>query len=73
MKILLKNLRTGKYCKSEEEWTRNRAEALDFMTSDEAIAFAKKHRLQEVQVVAQLQDDNYYIQIPYRFDTLVEI
>lgn len=72
MKILLKSLRSGKYCRSAGEWTDRQDEALDFMTSDEAIRFAQQHRLREVQVVAQLRDQHYFIQIPYKFDVLAE-
>src|SRR4051812_49681340 len=53
MKILLKCLRSGKYCKGADEWTINKNDALDFATSDDAIRFAQRHHLNEVQVIAQ--------------------
>ncbi len=47
-------------------------DALDFMTSDDAIAFARKHGLREAQVIAHFNDNNCQIQIPYHFDILAE-
>jgi hypothetical protein len=70
MKILLRDLRNGHFCKGPSEWTRDRNEALDFLTSDDAIRFARQHRLVDVQVVAQFRDDAYQIQIPYCFDVV---
>lgn len=68
MKILLQSLRTGKFCKDPFQWTDDSKEAMDFLTSDEAIAFARKHQLPEIQVIAQFRENNYRIHIPYKFD-----
>jgi hypothetical protein len=70
MKILLQSVRSGKFCKGPQEWTDDKAEALDFLTSDQAIRFAQKHRLPETQVVAQFRDHNYYVHLPYNFDPM---
>jgi hypothetical protein len=68
MNILLQSLRSRKFCKSPMEWTDDTAEAMDFMNSDQAIDFAQKHQLPEVQLVAQFRD-NHYVQFPFRLNT----
>ena len=72
MRIVLKSLRTGAFCKGPDDWTNNKADALDFLTSDDAIAFARTHHLKETQVVVQFHDKDYQIHIPYQFDVLAE-
>ena len=72
MKILLQDLRSGMFCKAVHEWTKDRNEALEFMTSDDAIAFARKHGLHEARIIAQFQNNDCQIQIPYKFDILAE-
>ena len=70
MRILLRSSRDHTFCKGPGAWTSDKNEALDFLTSDQAIEFARQNHLPEVQVVAQYRDNDYQIQIPYRFDVL---
>ena len=72
MKIILQILRSGMFCNVVDECTWDRNDALDFMTSDDAISFARKHGLREAQVIAHFRDNNYQIHIPYKFDILAE-
>ncbi len=72
MRIVLKSLRTGSYCKGPGQWTKNKSEAWDFLSSDEAIEFARKQELKETQVIVQFRDNDYLIHIPYQLDALRE-
>lgn len=70
MKILLQSVRSGKFCKGPGDWTSDKNEAMDFLTSDHAIRFVQEHRVPEAQVVAEFREHNYHIHLPYKFDPL---
>lgn len=72
MKILLQDLRNGMFCKGPQSWTFDKDEALDFLTSDDAIRFARQNNLKETRLVAHFREHNYQIQIPYQFNVTSE-
>ena len=50
MRTLLRNVPTGLYVQSAEEWTGNPDEAYDFKTMSEAIRFVEKAGLRKMEL-----------------------
>jgi hypothetical protein len=50
MRMLLRNIPTGLYVQSAEEWTGNPDEAFDFKTMGEAIRFVEKAGLRRMEL-----------------------
>jgi hypothetical protein len=50
MRTLLRNVPTGLYVQSAENWTGNPDEALDFKTMSQAIRFAEKAGLRKMEL-----------------------
>jgi hypothetical protein len=50
MRTLLRNVPTGLYVQSPEEWTGNPEEAFDFKTMGEAIRFVEKAGLRRMEL-----------------------
>jgi len=50
MKTLLRNVPTGLYVQSAENWTGNPDEALDFKTMSQAIRFVEKSGLRKMEL-----------------------
>ncbi len=51
MRALIRDLRTGRFCGLDLQWTPRREDALDFGTSIEASPFVADNRLLGVEVV----------------------
>jgi hypothetical protein len=50
MRTLLRNVPTGLYVQSAEDWTSNPDEALDFKTMSQAIRFVEKAGLRKMEL-----------------------
>ena len=64
MRILLQQKETGLYFKDVGSWTRNTGEAMDFVSSTEAIEFCAINRLPGVQLVLKFEEQQYDIVLP---------
>ena len=64
MRILLQQKETGLYFKDVGSWTRNTGEAMDFVSSTEAIEFCALNRLPGVQLVLKFEEQQYDIVLP---------
>jgi hypothetical protein len=64
MRILLQQKETGLYFKDIESWTRNGAEAMDFLSSTAAIDFCVTNKLKGVQIVLKFEEQRYDIVLP---------
>ncbi|MDB6066587.1 MAG: hypothetical protein JWR26_2795 [Pedosphaera sp.] len=65
MKIILQHKHTHMYFVDDSGWTKAPSEARDFIGYDQAIAFAKEHRLSDVQIVLKFADHPYDIRLPF--------
>ena len=56
MRIVLQQKETGLYFKDIDTWTRDGAEAMDFLSSTAAIDFCATNKLAGVQVVLKFDE-----------------
>jgi len=70
MRILLQQTETGLYFKDIETWTRESAEAMDFLSSTAAIEFCTINKLSGVQMVFKFEEQKYDIVRPVVPDLL---
>jgi len=64
MRILLQQKETGLYFKDINCWTRDYAEAMDFLTSTAAIEFCGANKLAAVQIVLKFEEEKFNIVLP---------
>jgi hypothetical protein len=64
MKIVLQRKDTGDYFKDVGDWTRNAAEAMDFLSSTQAIEFCAMNQISDVQLVLRFEEQHYDIVMP---------
>jgi hypothetical protein len=64
MRILLQQKETGLYFKDIESWSRDSAEAMDFLSSTAAIDFCVGNKLKGVQLVLKFEEHRYDIVLP---------
>lgn len=64
MRILLQQKDTGLYFQDIDSWTRNTAEAMDFVSSTAAIEFCAANKLSGVQLVLKFEEQHYDIVLP---------
>ena len=64
MRIVLQQKGTGLYFRDIESWTRDSAEAMDFLSSTAAIEFCNANRLNDLQLVLKFDEHRYDIVIP---------
>jgi hypothetical protein len=64
MRILLQQRETGLYFRDVGSWTRNHAEAMDFVNSTAAIEFCVLNKLSGVQLVLKFEEQQYDIVLP---------
>jgi hypothetical protein len=64
MRILLQQKETGHYFKDIGAWTREPAEAMDFLSSTSAIEFCMLNELSGVQLVLKFEQQPYDIVMP---------
>jgi len=72
VKILLQQVRTQLFLKSEGSWTANPYEALDFELSQRAIDYASNHQLKGVQIVVKFIDGQFDQVVPLPDSTATE-
>jgi len=59
MQIVLQDVKTFLYLKSPGVWTRDVTEAMDFSSSQKALAFVRQQALQSVQVLVAFIEPAY--------------
>jgi hypothetical protein len=64
MRILLQQKETGLYFKNIGDWSREPAEAMDFLSSTAAIDFCAINKLSGVQLVLKFVEHQYDIVMP---------
>jgi hypothetical protein len=64
MRILLQQKETGEYFKDVGAWTRDPAEAMDFLSSTRAIDFCVRNKISPVQIVLKFDEQHYDIVLP---------
>lgn len=64
MKILLQQKQTGEYFKEDGVWTRDPAEAKDFLSSTKAIEFCVMNKVSGVHLVLKFEEQHYDIVLP---------
>ena len=65
MRVLIQNCLKFCYLKSLGEWTEDPDEAMDFLSSEKALAFCIEHSVPAAQVVLRFgEDDKYDVRLP---------
>ena len=64
MRILIQQKETGLYFRDIDAWTRNPAEAMDFLSSTSAIDFCVLNKISGVQLVLKFEEQRYDIVLP---------
>jgi hypothetical protein len=64
MRILLQQKETGLYFKDIGAWSREPAEAMDFLSSTSAIDFCVLNKITGVQLVLKFEEQRYDIVLP---------
>jgi hypothetical protein len=64
MRILLQRDQTGEYFKRVGVWTKDPAEAMDFLSSMKAIDFCAANKINGVQIVLKFDQQHYDIVLP---------
>ncbi len=64
MRILIQQKNSGLYFRDVGSWTRNPAEAMDFLSSTAAIDFCVLNRISHVQLVLKFEEQQYDIVLP---------
>jgi hypothetical protein len=68
MRILLQHIESGLYFKDIGAWTREPAEAMDFLSSTSAIDFCVVNKIVDVQMVLKFEQQRYDIVMPVQLD-----
>ena len=64
MKVLLQHKESGLYLKEHGVTTSNRTEAMDFLSSTQAIEFCTAHKITGMQIVLRFDEQHYDIVLP---------
>ncbi len=64
MRILLQQIESGLYFKDTDSWTRNSAEAKDFLSSSAAMDFCAANKIPGVHLVLKFDEQQYDIVMP---------
>jgi hypothetical protein len=64
MKVLLQQKNTGEYYKEDGVWTRDPAEAMDFLSSTKAIEYCVTRKVAGVHLVLKFEEQHYDIVLP---------
>ena len=64
MKVLLQHKESGLYLKERGVTTDNRTEALDFLSSTQAIEFCATHKITGMQIVLRFDEQHFDIVLP---------
>lgn len=64
MRILIQQKNSGLYFQDIGAWTKNSAEAMDFLSSTSAIDFCVLNKISQVQLVLKFEEQQYDIVLP---------
>ncbi|HYG23000.1 MAG TPA: hypothetical protein VEH04_09475 [Verrucomicrobiae bacterium] len=64
MRILIQQKNSGLYFKDVGAWTRDPADAMDFLSSTGAIDFCVLNKISHVQLVLKFEEQQYDIVLP---------
>lgn len=64
MKVLLQHKESGLYLKELGVTTDNQAEAMDFLSSTQAIEFCAAHKITGMQIVLRFDEQHFDIVLP---------
>ena len=64
MRVLLRQIRSGMLLQDEDRWTANPERARSFKHSAEAMDFARKKRLKEVEVLLTFETPRFEVGLP---------
>ena len=64
MRILIQQKQTGLYFKDIANWTEQRSEAMEFVSSTAAIDFCLQNKLADVQMVLRFDEEQAEIVLP---------
>jgi len=64
MKVLLQHKESGLYLKAAGLTTASAAEAMDFLSSTQAIEFCAAHKIIGMQIVLRFDEQHYDIVLP---------
>jgi len=64
MKVLLQHKESGLYLKEHGVTTDNRTEAMDFLSSTQAIEFCAAHKITGMQIVLRFDEQHFDIVLP---------
>ena len=64
MRVLLRDVRTGLYFQEPPGWTAETQKAQSFRHSAEAMNLARKHHLEEAEVVLSFEESSYAVALP---------
>ena len=64
MRILIQQKESSLYFRDVGAWTRNPAEAMDFLSSTSAIDFCVMNKISGVQLVLKFEEQRYDIVLP---------
>lgn len=68
MKVLLQHKESGLYLKEVGLTTPNPADAMDFLSSTQAIEFCAAHKVHGMQIVLRFDEQHYDIVLPMLAD-----
>jgi hypothetical protein len=68
MRILLQQKKSGEYFKDTGVWTRDPADAMDFLSSTKAIEFCVLNKISDVDLVLKFREQHYDIVLPMAAD-----
>lgn len=61
MRIVLQHKTTGLYFQDVGVWTHTSADAMDFVSSNEAIGFCQLNKIKDLQIVLKFEQEQYDI------------
>jgi hypothetical protein len=64
MRVLITDLKTGRYFRRPDQWTPRKDEATDFGTGVRAIQAASDLKLKGVEMLLSFEDSRYDIRLP---------
>jgi hypothetical protein len=68
MKVLLQHKESGLYLKDIGVTTHDTLEAMEFLSSTQAIEFCASHKIADMQIVLRFQEQHYDIVLPMLMD-----
>lgn len=68
MKVLLQHKESGLYLKDIGVTTHDTLDAMEFLSSTQAIEFCASHKIADMQIVLRFQEQHYDIVLPMLMD-----